>query len=248
MSCCTPELTSSPSTPKLDGLLSLKHSLFLGTAVIVVFSSGGTVGSAQGDVRPVGRRDPCWLLHPGSPSLVLAQHPTGTKSVGVVTSTVTGAVASTAGPAVVRCLAIVQKATLVKIKGLFHYSGSPSNYLQTTSCGSLQVIQAVQSWSDIALQPREPWVAAALSDSLWMGTVREGALRGHSARVWGWPWSAKSGLCPWSSSAEHLQNQDIRQSTGRGRCWCHFTCPSCLEVVEDPTGSVISRCHQEVAE
>lgn len=98
---------------------------------------------------------PPWPRHhiPQEPSLL-----------GLSTPLVTGAVASAAGPATVRCLAFVQRAALVKIKGPLHYSGSPSNYAPAIiSCGSLQAIQAALGWADIALQPSEPWVAVAPS-------------------------------------------------------------------------------------
>ena len=182
VSRCTLGLTSSPSAPKPGGLFSLKRSFSLGTAVIVVRGSGGMVGSNQGDARPLGRRDLRQLLHPGAPSLGPALHPAGAESDGVVTSTVTGAVASTACPAAVRCLAFVQRAALIKIKGLFHYCGSPSNYAPAISCGSLQALQAALDWADVALQPSEPRVAAAPSLGrtgllVALGRVQRG--RGH---------------------------------------------------------------------
>lgn len=132
---------------------------------------GGTVGSVQGDACLVGRRDPCWLLNPGAPSLGPAWHPqvlgpagstpiphtaTGAEPAWLVTSAATGAVASAAGHAAVRCLAFVQKAALIKIKGLFHYGGSPSSYAPAISCGSLQAIQAALGWAGTTLQPSEP--------------------------------------------------------------------------------------------
>ena len=125
----------------------------------------------------MGRRDLCWLLHPGAPSTGLAPHPAGAESDGAVTSTVTGAVTSTAIPATVGCLAFVQRAVLVKIKGLFRYSGSPSNYARAISCGSLQATQAVLGWAGVTLQPSKPRVSVApslgrdrtpcLQDRLW---------------------------------------------------------------------------------
>lgn len=126
----------------------------------------------------MGRRDLCWLLHPGAHSLGPAWHPevlgpagstpvlhtaTGAELAWLVTSAVTGAVASAAGPAVVRCLACVQRAALIKIKGLFHYGGSPSNYAPAISCGSLQAIQGALGWAGITLQLSEPQAAAAPS-------------------------------------------------------------------------------------
>lgn len=71
---------------------------------------------------------------------------------GLSTPLATGAIASTAGLATVRCLAFVQRAALVNIKGPLHYSGSPSNYAPAIiSCGSLQAIQAALGWADITL-------------------------------------------------------------------------------------------------
>lgn len=93
-------------------------------------------------------------------------------SARVVPSTVTGA-----GPATIRCLAFVQRTALVKIKGLFHYSGSPSNYAPVISCGSLQAIQAALGWADVALSPGEPWWQQPCP---WGGPDPRWPLNGHS--------------------------------------------------------------------
>lgn len=130
LSHCTLGLASSPSTHNLDDLFSLKHSFSLGTAVTVVHGCRGTLGSAQGEAHPVGRRDPRRLLHPGAPSLELAPRSPGAEFAEVVSSTAAGAVGCKGGRAAVECLAFVQRAVLIKIKGLFLYSGSPSNYVQ----------------------------------------------------------------------------------------------------------------------
>lgn len=139
-------------------------------------------------------------------------------SARVVPSTVTGA-----GPAAIRCLAFVQRTALVKIKGLFHYSGSPSNYAPVISCGSLRAIQAALGWVDVALSPGEPLVAAALSLGRTKPLValeRAQCGRGHfGATALGS--GAGAGvlhmrLSRWSSSAQHHLHWDIRHGAGRG--------------------------------
>lgn len=92
-----------------------------------------------------------------APSWCLLPTATPAVSSGVVTSMVTEAVASTAGPAVIRYLAFVQSTVLIKIKGLFHCSGSPSNYAPAISCGSLQVFQAVLCWVSPRWQHLHLW-------------------------------------------------------------------------------------------
>lgn len=136
-------------------LFYLKCSFSMGTAVITVHGSGGTLESAQRRCLPHRQKksllpSPSWCLLPGTDT-------TGAVSSGVITSTVTEAVASTAGPAVIRYLASVQRAVLIKIKGLFHCSGSPSNYASAISCGSLQVFQAVLCWVSPRWQHLHLW-------------------------------------------------------------------------------------------
>lgn len=117
---------------------SLKYNFSMRTAVITVHGSRGVLESAQRRCLP--HRWKRFLLP--APSWCLLPTATPAVSSGVVTSTVTEAVASTADPAVIRYLAFVQSTVLIKIKGLFHCSGSPSNYAPAISCGSLQVFQA----------------------------------------------------------------------------------------------------------
>lgn len=153
MSHCILGLTFKPSAPMLDFFFSLKYSFSMRTAVITVHGSRGMLESAQRRCLP--HRWKRSLLP--APSWCLLLTATPAVSSGVVTSTVTEAVASTADPAVIRYLSFVQSTVLIKIKGLFHCTGSPSNYAPAISCGSLQVFQAALCWVSPRWQHLHLW-------------------------------------------------------------------------------------------